>query len=405
MNNTVTDQVLGNVREGFNERDAARRMVAIKAFHAQEPSSSKGNSSIRSDTRTTVNAAAKPLSDRRWIDATSARGRRENNLERLIARFQMEFDGRVAERIIALFILGIFWALSSSRLCLAQVQLPAVNLGETSFKDGFASPGWILEEFPEGYIAGELRSANGTRIPGQSRLVTYSTTTHVVFVSKKRVLGGWLAAEVLQPLVDLDLRSANGTSSRVSGFGDISVGPALQWAPKKIRNGVFVHRFVPIVTVPTGTYSDQRAANIGNHFVVINPYYAVTYERKRIEFSARAHYLWNSTNNDPYIGLGIKSIQPGQAFHINYASSYEVRKGLRFGFNGYLLQQTTDHRVNNVAIHDSKERTVGLGPGMQLGGAGIWFHLNAYLETDVRNRPSGVKVTMRISKVLPAEEP
>jgi len=82
-----------------------------------------------------------------------------------------------------------------------------------------------------------------------------------------------------------------------------------------------------------------------------------------------------------------------------------VRKGLRFGFNGYLLQQTTDHRVNNVVIHDSKERTVGLGPGMQLGGAGIWFHLNAYLETDVRNRPSGVKVTMRISKVLPAEEP
>jgi hypothetical protein len=401
MNNKVADQMSRTVQAGFNERDDARRTVAIESFDAQGPSSSKGNSSIRSDTRT----AAKPLADRRWIDATSARGRRESNLERLIARSRIEFDGRVAERIIALFILGIFWVSSSSRLCLAQVQLPAVNLGETSFEDGFASPGWVLEEFPEGYIAGELRNPNGSRIPGQSRLVTYSTTTHVVFVGKKRVLGGWLAAEVLQPLVDLDLRSSNGTSSRVSGFGDISIGPALQWAPKKIRDGVFVHRFASIVTVPTRTYSNQRAVNIGNHFVAINPYYAVTYERKRIEFSARAHYLWNSTNNDPYIGLGIKSIQPGQAFHINYASSYEVRKGLRFGFNGYLLQQTSDHRVNDVAIHDSKERTVGLGPGMQLGGAGIWLHLNAYMETDVRNRPSGVKVTMRISKVLPAREP
>jgi hypothetical protein len=226
----------------------------------------------------------------------------------------------------------------------------------------------------------------------------------VVFVSKKRVLGGWLAAEVLQPLVDLDLRSANGASSRVSGFGDLSFGPALQWVPKKIRNGVFVHRFVPIVTVPTGTYSDLRSVNIGNHFVAIDPYYAVTYERKRIEFSARAHYLWNSTNHDPYVGFGIKSIQPGQAFHINYASSYEVRKSLRLGFNGYWLQQTTDHRINDVPIRDSKERTVGLGPGMQFGGPGIWFHLNAYLETDVRNRSSGVKVTMRFSKVLPAKE-
>jgi hypothetical protein len=304
-----------------------------------------------------------------------------------------------------LFILGIFWVLSSSRLCLAQVQLPAVNLGETNFEDGFASPGWIVEEFPDSYIAGDLRNRNGTRIPGQNRLVTYSTTTHVVFVSKKRILGGWLAAEVLQPLVDLDLRSANGTSSRVSGFGDMSFGPALQWVPKRIRNGIFVHRFVPIVTVPTGTYSDNRPANIGNHFVAMDPYYAVTYERKKIEFSARAHYLWNSTNHDPYVGFDIKSIQPGQAFHINYASSYAVRKSLRLGFNGYWLQQTTDHRINDVPIRDSKERTVGLGPGMQLGGPGIWFHLNAYLETDVRNRPSGVKVTMRFSKVLPTKEP
>ena len=269
-------------------------------------------------------------------------------------------------------------------------------------EDGFASPGWILEEFPDSYIAGELRNGNGSRIPGQNRLVTYSTTTHVVFVSKKRVLGAWLAGEVLQPLVDLDLRSANGTSSRVSGIGDMSFGPALQWVPKRIGNGVFVHRFVPIVTVPTGTYSANRPVNIGNHFLAIDPYYAVTYERKKMEFSARAHYLWNSTNQSPYVGFGIKSIQPGQAFHINYASSYEVRKSLRLGFNGYWLQQTTDHRINDVAIRDSKERTVGLGPGLQVGGQGIWFHLNSYLETDVRNRPSGIKVTLRITKAIPA---
>jgi len=44
---------------------------------------------------------------------------------------------------------------------------------------------------------------------------------------------------------------------------------------------------------------------------------------------------------------------------------------------------------------------VGLGPGIQLGGQGIWFRVNSYIETDVRNRPSGVKVTFRISKALP----
>jgi hypothetical protein len=167
---------------------------------------------------------------------------------------------------------------------------------------------------------------------------------------------------------------------------------------------VFVHRFVFDVTVPTGTYSDTRPVNIGNHFVVVNPYYALTYERKKIEFSARLHYLWNSTNGDPFVAFGIKSMQPGQAFHVNYATSYELFKNVRLGFNGYWLQQVTDHRINNVDVPYSRERTVGLGPGLQLGGHDIWFRLNGYMETDVRNRPSGAKVTFRISKALPTTD-
>jgi hypothetical protein len=200
--------------------------------------------------------------------------------------------------------------------------------------------------------------------------------------------------------VDLDARSADDTSLRVRGFGDLTLGFGLQWAPKKIGKGTFVQRSVFDVAVPTGTYSDRLPVNIGNHFVVVNPYYAVTYERKKIEFSGRAHYLWNSANNDPFTGFGIKSMQPGQAVHLNYATSYEVHKNVRIGFNAYWLQQITDHRINDAAVANSKERTVGLGPGIQFGGQGIWFRVNAYLETDVRNRPSGIKVTMRISKAL-----
>ena len=58
-----------------------------------------------------------------------------------------------------------------------------------------------------------------------------------------------------------------------------------------------------------------------------------------------------------------------------------------------------------LAVPNSKERTVGLGPGIQLGGQGIWFRVNSYIETDVGNRPSGVMVTLRISKALAAKKP
>src|ERR1700746_1585459 len=78
-------------------------------------------------------------------------------------------------------------------VCSAQVQLPTVNLGETNFEDGFAAPCWVLQEFPESYIASELRDSHGNTIPGTNRVTAYSTTTYVAYISRQRVFGGWLA--------------------------------------------------------------------------------------------------------------------------------------------------------------------------------------------------------------------
>jgi hypothetical protein len=308
------------------------------------------------------------------------------------------------EGLLRILLLTVFFGATAANPAVAQVQLPTVNLGDTNFEDGFGAPGWLLEEFPGGYTAGELKDSKGKTVPGSNRVTTYSTTSHAAFASSKRILGGWLAGEVLLPLVDLEVQLASGTHSRARGVGDLTLGFGLQWAPKRIGNGVFVHRAVIDVGVPTGKYNDSRPVNLGNHFVVVDPYYAFTYERKKVELSVRLHYLWNFTNNDPFVGFGIKSMQPGQAFHVNYAASYELFKNVRLGFNGYWLQQLTNHEINDVAVPNSKERTVGLGPGLQLGGHDIWFRLNGYMETDVRNRPTGIKMTFRISKALPTTD-
>ena len=115
---------------------------------------------------------------------------------------------------------------------------------------------------------------------------------------------------MLLPVVTSDVQLAKGTDSRLRGLGDLTVGSGLQWAPRKIGNGVFVQG--------VGKYSDALPVNIGNHFVLVNPYYAFNYEpNKKLEFNARLHYLWNSTNNDPLVGFGIKDMQAGQAFHAN----------------------------------------------------------------------------------------
>jgi hypothetical protein len=285
----------------------------------------------------------------------------------------------------------------------AQVQLPTVNLGDTNLEDGFAGPGFLLEEFPDLYVADTLKDSNGASVPGSNTLTAISTTSHIAYISNKRLFGAWIGGEILVPMANVELKLANGTHSTVRGFADPILGPfALQWAPKQIGHGVFVQRALLDLTVPIGKYSDQRPVNIGNHFVMINPYYAFTYEWKsKLEVSARFHYLWNSVNTDPFVGFGIKNMQSGQAFHANYATSYEVLKDVRVGFNGYWLQQLTNHQIDGENVPNSKERTVGLGPGVQFGSNGFWFRVNSYIETDVRNRPAGIRVTFRITKALP----
>jgi hypothetical protein len=321
-----------------------------------------------------------------------------------------EHQGKLIARakkdcLFSIVFVTVLFAGAATNPAVAQVQLPTVNLGDTNFEDAFGAPGWLFEEFPDGYVAGELKDSKGQTVPGSGRVTSYSTTRHVVFLSKKRFLGGWLAGEALQPVVDVDVRAPSGSESRVRGFADLTVGTGLQWAPQKIGRGVFSQRAIIDVVVPVGKYSDQRSVNIGNHFVVVNPYYAATFERRKLEFSTRLHYLWNSTNNDPFVGFGIASAQPGQAFHTNYAASYELFKDVRLGFNGYWLQQLIDHQINGVVVPNSKERTVGLGPGIQVAGRGIWFRANSYMEIDVCNRPSGIKVTFRIAKALQNGKP
>ena len=146
----------------------------------------------------------------------------------LLGQFQLVVAGGTAHLLLLAFL-----ALVIPSRCVAQeVKLPAVNLGDTSFEDGFGVPGWLVQEFPDIYVANELRDDNGNEVPGSNGLSTYTTTTHVAYVSTNRVLGGWLAVEGLETLADVDLK-INGTTFRASGFADLEFGPGFQWAPKK----------------------------------------------------------------------------------------------------------------------------------------------------------------------------
>ena len=258
--------------------------------------------------------------------------------------------------------------------CFAQqvAALPSVNLGDTSFLDGIALPGGVVELIGQAAHDGEAADSKGTPTMNQTDVDSGALLTHVAWISHKKFIGAWYGAEVVLSAAYVDT-SGHGIGR---GVGDVTTGPVvLQWAKHRLLSRDFYQRFVLDVDVPVGQYSESRTVNIGSHAWDVHPYYAFTFfPMKRIETSWRVHYLWNGVNNSPATGAGLENTQAGQAIHFNATAAIDVGKHVYVGANGYYLAQITDARSNGIAIPASREQIGAIGPGMVFNRQ-KWFYL------------------------------
>jgi hypothetical protein len=70
--------------------------------------------------------------------------------------------------VITLSVLFCSITAEAGPASLPPVGLPPVNLGDTSFQDGIANPGWLLEETINYYEASQFKDAQGRRSPVQT---------------------------------------------------------------------------------------------------------------------------------------------------------------------------------------------------------------------------------------------
>ncbi len=286
----------------------------------------------------------------------------------------------------------------------AQVVMPPMNLGGTSFMDGVAGPGTLFEPvIIEHYHASKFVDSKGNVIPGANSVDAWANLFHVGHITTRRILGGFYGAEFLIPYASVDLKTDFGPKGKQSGMGDILVSPLiLEWPGKKMGGRPFFSRFSVVFELPTGSYSAARPVNIGSNAGGAFAYYAFTiFPTSKTETSWRINYLWNARNSTPFTALSVASTQAGQAIHANYAVSYEMSPALRLGLNGYVLQQLTEHRLGTNSIPNSKERVVALGPGAQWS-SGLWSAFaNVDFETMARNHPEGYRVNITLRRVFP----
>lgn len=289
--------------------------------------------------------------------------------------------------------------------------LPAVNLGFTSFLDGAppAGPGWYVQQYVQLYRNGVLKDSGGNdlRLPTRRGFETAEVDaviglTQLVYQSDQPLLfGGKWGMNLMLPYGSLEIDPEDNLALSANGgnLGDLLLGPYLQWDPVMGPNGPrFVQRVEVQLIFPTGSYDSDHALNLGSNIFSFNPYWAATaFLTPQWTASWRLHYLWNGENDDPYKPLGANDIQAGQAFHVNFASAYEVQPNrLRIGPNGYYLQQITESKVNGARIANSEEQVLGIGPGLvyHLSPHDHLF-MNLYWEAAAENRPEGSRFNLR----------
>jgi hypothetical protein len=279
-------------------------------------------------------------------------------------------------------ILLLILIFPTSLVAQTHVAEPVVNLGDTSFLDGIAGPGVVIEEIGDGSHAGTVVDGSGSPIAGLGAVNSISGLTHIAWLTHKTIMSGSYGTEVVAAAAHVNV----GSSGQAGGLGALTVSPfILQWSEQKIGHVPIDQRVVLDFDLPVGAYSRSSAVSTGANTFTVHPYYAITaFPTKHVETSWRVHYLWNSMNDSPPYATGAQSIQAGQAIHFNATAAYNVGKHLWIGPNAYYLRQITDGRVNGGPLQNSPEQVGAIGPGMVWNSGKWFFYANSYHELAVK---------------------
>lgn len=300
-------------------------------------------------------------------------------------------------------------AISTARAAPAVNEPAGINLGGTSFFDGFGGtkPGFVYQQYFQYEHFNAVNDANGNPVPvfkGTS-INAIISLNQLIYVTPIHLFGGTLGFTGLLPIVHLHTSFAADSPATLSAdngaLGDLTAGPFLQFPPV-FRHGrpVFDMRFEFDTLFPIGSYNRHRDINPSAGFWSINPYWAMTVlPTPKLEFSARLNYLHNFVNSDPASSAPVlpgTTTQAGDAGWVNFDASYEVAHGLHLGINGYYFRQFTANRLDNVDLPHSLTTNLSIGPGlMYKADKRNIFFANAYLPVIERNTTSGFHLVFR----------
>lgn len=293
-----------------------------------------------------------------------------------------------------------------------------INLGSTSFFDGFGPPtaGFTYQAYLTFATSSAIYDGQGDRIGvfRDPRISSFALVDQITYFLPETMFGGAVrpGIDFILPIVLFDtsftIPGPVLTASGI-GLGDLTFGPVFQFSPIIVDgHPVFSHRLGLDVIAPIGRYDPAKNINQSSNFVSLNPNWAATMVfAPGLELSVRLHYLFNARNDrptNPPLGLMLESAQAGQAVWANFAASYEVVHSLHLGANGYYFRQLTadkyrltdGSRTDGNQVGEGKAQVLGIGPGILWEpDPGDMLFANLYFELLVHARAASTVANLR----------
>ncbi|MBN1930127.1 MAG: transporter [Desulfobacterales bacterium] len=299
--------------------------------------------------------------------------------------------------ILILLLVGFAFFASNFYRAEAYNQNPNLNLGSTGSLEGvLPPPGFYFTLYNAYYTASSFRDGDGKKLPGSNEIDVVVLVPQFTYVSSQKIFGLTPGLQAICALQGLDVDSDLGFESGRSGFGDLCVGPFLGGNFKPTESSIFFYNAEVSFYLPIGRYDNKKAINPGANLYTVEPWINFTWLLPHgFEISSRLHYTYNAKNHD--FGPESFDMQPGQAFHMNYAATKSVfNENFRLGVCGYYLKQLNEDKIEGKHVPDSKEQVFAIGPTAVLNYKGTFFSLNTMYETEVENRTKGIKSVLRI---------
>lgn len=271
------------------------------------------------------------------------------------------------------------------------------SLGSEGIKAGTApGPGFYYLMYNNYYTSDKSVNKNGDENDIGFDLSTFANVHRFVYVTEKKILGGYYGMNIIIPLVYADLNiDAAGVDKDETAVGDIVIEPMfISWRKERYEAVLGTALFVP-----TGSYEKDRALNIGKDRYTFMLTLGGTYypdKNREWSLSALTRYEKHFENQDT-------NVTYGDDIDLEWGIAKAVTKKVEVGLVGYAHWQITDDKGSDAgwdkSVHD---RIFGIGPEVDIFSEtlGAVFKCKLYKEFEGRDTNEGTSAWLTFVKPL-----